>query len=281
REGEGGGGGGARAGGGAADQGRGRWLVLVHPGGGGPVRRRPYPARGAVVSLRAQVPGWLVCAGDRRGVPPVAGRGRRPPPAGLGGQAHPACAAAFLRLPALPRGDEPVRHPGTARSRLDRHHGPVHPRPQHARRGRLGRRAAARRRPVEGTSEMRWNLRLAAANRGIWKASELQRLLADRGLVISVGKMSGLWSGQPNTVKLDALDVSCAALGCGIAELLLPDPVAAPEPEPAAGESTGTVAEARTRHAPVPDRPVPAAPVTGDRHVDGGPAGRGFPSGAG
>jgi hypothetical protein len=25
---------------------------------------------------------------------------------------------------------------------------------------------------------MRWNLRLAAANRGIWKASELQHLLA-------------------------------------------------------------------------------------------------------
>ena len=27
---------------------------------------------------------------------------------------------------------------------------------------------------------MKWNLRLAAANRGIWKASELQRMLADR-----------------------------------------------------------------------------------------------------
>jgi hypothetical protein len=30
---------------------------------------------------------------------------------------------------------------------------------------------------------MRWNLRLAAANRGIWKASELQRMLAERGMV--------------------------------------------------------------------------------------------------
>ena len=62
---------------------------------------------------------------------------------------------------------------------------------------------------------MKWNLRLAAANRGIWKASELQRLLAERGMVISAGKMSGLWSGQPNTVKLDELDVVCAVLvGC-------------------------------------------------------------------
>src|SRR5262249_30938953 len=51
-----------------------------------------------VVSLRARGRRWLVFAGDRRGVPAVAGRGRRTPSAGLGGQAHPACAAAFLRF---------------------------------------------------------------------------------------------------------------------------------------------------------------------------------------
>ena len=84
---------------------------------------------------------------------------------------------------------------------------------------------------------MKWNLRLAAANRGIWKASELQRLLAERGMVISAGKMSGLWSGQPNTVKLDELDIICAVLGCDVGELLLPEPVAVPEP--ATGESPG------------------------------------------
>ncbi|MCC8251511.1 helix-turn-helix domain-containing protein [Saccharothrix luteola] len=71
---------------------------------------------------------------------------------------------------------------------------------------------------------MRWNLRLAAANRGIWKASELQRSLAERGLVISAGKMSGLWSGQPASVKLDDLDVICAVLGCQVGEVLLPEP---------------------------------------------------------
>jgi hypothetical protein len=48
--------------------------------------------------------------------------------------------------------------------------------------------------------------------------------------VISAGKMSGLWSGQPNTVKLDELDVICAVLGCDVGELLLPGPVAVPEP---------------------------------------------------
>jgi DNA-binding Xre family transcriptional regulator len=77
---------------------------------------------------------------------------------------------------------------------------------------------------------MRWNMRLAAANRGIWKASELQRLLAERGLVISAGKMSYLWSGQPVSLKLDDLDVICAVLGCPIDELLIPEPDKVPQP---------------------------------------------------
>lgn len=71
---------------------------------------------------------------------------------------------------------------------------------------------------------MKWNLRLAAANRGIWKASELQRMLADHGLVVSAGKMSGLWSGEPASVKLDDLDVICAVLGCGVEEIMIPEP---------------------------------------------------------
>jgi DNA-binding Xre family transcriptional regulator len=80
-----------------------------------------------------------------------------------------------------------------------------------------------------------WNLRLAAAQRGIWKASELQRMLAERGLVMSAGKMSGLWSGQPASIKLDDLDVICAVLGCGVAEVLIPEPdkVTRPAPEQA------------------------------------------------
>lgn len=71
---------------------------------------------------------------------------------------------------------------------------------------------------------MKWNLRLAAANRGIWKASELHRMLAERGLVISAGKMSGLWSGNPASIKLDDLDVICAVLGCPIGDVLIPEP---------------------------------------------------------
>lgn len=72
---------------------------------------------------------------------------------------------------------------------------------------------------------MQWNLRLTAAQKGVWTASEMKRLLAERGMVISAGKMSGLWSGQPSSVKLADLDVLCAALDVTPNELLLPEPV--------------------------------------------------------
>lgn len=92
---------------------------------------------------------------------------------------------------------------------------------------------------------MKWNLRLAAANRGIWKASEFHRMLAERGLVISAGKMSGLWSGSPNVVKLDELDVICTVLGCGVDELLIPEPEAVAEPRHHSDDQTAAVGHTR------------------------------------
>jgi putative transcriptional regulator len=71
---------------------------------------------------------------------------------------------------------------------------------------------------------MQWNLRLKAAERGIWKSTELRRLLADAGLEISAGKMSALWTGTPTTIRLDDLDVICAVLACDPAALLIPEP---------------------------------------------------------
>ena len=50
-------------------------------------------------------------------------------------------------------------------------------------------------------------------------------MLAESGLRISAGKMSGLWSGTPASVKLGDLDVICAVVGCGVEELLIPEPV--------------------------------------------------------
>jgi DNA-binding Xre family transcriptional regulator len=105
---------------------------------------------------------------------------------------------------------------------------------------------------------MRWNLRLAAANRGIWQASQLQRLLAERGLVISAGKMSGLWSGSPISLKLADLDVICAVLGCEIGELLIPEPDRVPRAQSGTpDDGAATQAGAGPAAAGHPPRVVP------------------------
>ena len=48
-------------------------------------------------------------------------------------------------------------------------------------------------------------------------------MLANAGLVISAGKMSNLWSGQPVTIRLDDLEVICEVLGCEPGDLLVRD----------------------------------------------------------
>ena len=77
---------------------------------------------------------------------------------------------------------------------------------------------------------MKWNLWLAAAYRGIWTASEMQRMLAARGLSVSAGKMSGMWAGSPASVKLGELDVICAVLAAESRNCCCPSPVRSPAP---------------------------------------------------
>lgn len=79
---------------------------------------------------------------------------------------------------------------------------------------------------------MRWNLRMKAAEAGIWKSTEMRRRLAEAGLEISAGKMSALWTGTPTTVRLDDLDVICSVLECTPSDLLIcePEVVAARKP---------------------------------------------------
>jgi putative transcriptional regulator len=88
---------------------------------------------------------------------------------------------------------------------------------------------------------MKWNLRLAAAERGIWKSSELRRMFAEAGLEISSGKMSALWTQTPTTIRLEDLDVICEVLGCSPSDLLIaePDKVAARRPEQVESASSG------------------------------------------
>ena len=75
---------------------------------------------------------------------------------------------------------------------------------------------------------MRWNLRMVAAERGVWRSTDLRRALGDAGLEMSAGKMSNLWSGNPISIRLDDLEVICSVLGCGPGDLLVQEPHVAP-----------------------------------------------------
>lgn len=106
---------------------------------------------------------------------------------------------------------------------------------------------------------MRWNLRMKAAEAGIWKSTEMRRRLADAGLVISGGKMSALWIGSPITIRLDDLDVICSVLDCQPGDLLIPEPevVAARKPVKRAAASKSSSARSPQatrsgRHRPRP-----------------------------
>jgi DNA-binding Xre family transcriptional regulator len=87
---------------------------------------------------------------------------------------------------------------------------------------------------------VRWNLRMTAAERGIWKSTEMRRRLAEAGLEISAGKMSALWTGTPTSIRLDDLDIVCLVLECQPTDLLIPEPdkAAARKPQNTA-EATG------------------------------------------
>ena len=107
---------------------------------------------------------------------------------------------------------------------------------------------------------MKWNLRVQAAERGIWKSTELRRMLADAGLEISQGKMSGLWTGTPTTIRLDDLDVICHVLGCEPTDLLVPEPEKVRARKPGAREreeANGNTSIDTPRFGPTNDRPDP------------------------
>src|SRR5260370_1093465 len=77
-------------------------------------------------------------------------------------------------------------------------------------------------------------------------------MLAEAGLVISAGKMSNLWSGQPVTIRLDDLEVLCEVLGCEPGDLLVREPGKARRGHPAQDD---TRAAAAGRPPAVPPRP--------------------------
>ena len=103
---------------------------------------------------------------------------------------------------------------------------------------------------------MRWNLRMRAAQQGIWKSTVMRRRLAAAGLDISHGKMSALWTGTPTTVRLDDLDVICVVLQCEPSDLLICEPervhADTPEPEAKPAQAAGQLAPHLGRNRTLP-----------------------------
>jgi putative transcriptional regulator len=62
---------------------------------------------------------------------------------------------------------------------------------------------------------IRWKLRMAAAQREVWTGSQLRRLLAEKaGLEMSAASVSALFTREPSQVKLSTLAALCTALDC-------------------------------------------------------------------
>ncbi len=106
---------------------------------------------------------------------------------------------------------------------------------------------------------MRWNLRMKAAEAGIWKSTELRRRLADAGLEISAGKMSALWTGTPTTIRLDDLDVICSVLDCTPDDLLIREPERVAARRPAKTQAAQAAATMTVRPTPGRHRTKPPA----------------------
>jgi putative transcriptional regulator len=84
---------------------------------------------------------------------------------------------------------------------------------------------------------IRWKLRMAAAQREVWTGTQLRRLLAERaGLELSAASVSALFTGEPAQVKLSTLAALCTALECTPSDLLEVDttPVSQPAAPPRA-----------------------------------------------
>src|SRR5665647_3698603 len=74
----------------------------------------------------------------------------------------------------------------------------------------------------ESQMEIKWRLRMAAAQREVWTAAQLRRLLAERaGLELSSASVSALFAKQPAQLKLSTLAGLCTALECTPNDLFL------------------------------------------------------------
>lgn len=98
---------------------------------------------------------------------------------------------------------------------------------------------------------MKWNLRMVAAQRDIWRPTELLAAFKQVGFEPSLSKVAQLWGKQPISLRLDELDKICAALECTVGDLLQAEPLTSSD----SGEYSGLKAVGDDQ--PASGRPAP------------------------
>jgi DNA-binding Xre family transcriptional regulator len=74
---------------------------------------------------------------------------------------------------------------------------------------------------------------MAAAQREVWTAAQLRRLLSERaGLDLSSASVSALFAKQPSQLKLETLLGLCTALNCTPNDLFELDTTPVPDTQP-------------------------------------------------
>ncbi|MFE7314311.1 helix-turn-helix domain-containing protein [Streptomyces sp. NPDC057555] len=84
--------------------------------------------------------------------------------------------------------------------------------------------------------EIRWRLRMAAAQREVWTGTELRLLAEKAGLELSSASVSALFTKEPSQVKMTTLAALCTTLECTPNDLIEVDttpverPITPPRP---------------------------------------------------
>lgn len=102
---------------------------------------------------------------------------------------------------------------------------------------------------------IKWKLRMAAAQREVWTGTQLRRLLAGKaGLELSAASVSALFTREPAQVKLSTLAALCTALECTPNDLFEVDttPVQRPAAPARPGAAQPQTAAASTRGRSLP-----------------------------
>lgn len=95
---------------------------------------------------------------------------------------------------------------------------------------------------------IKWNLRRAMAEKGVWSAQELLELLEKKaGVILSHSAVAALLREQPKAVRFTTLEALCMALGCEPWDLMEYVPEKALRKRKAIGEEEGPVAPYRRK----------------------------------